>query len=263
MSIGINDRFLGSPDIRVKQWILDNMDPTYNSKFTIDLAKWGPDEERPERFPEPSLTENLISSNYILNDGYVDSEGNYISVSTSADVTSSLDSLSTVNYDWMIWGYDIDFPEYVKYRNGGEFVYVRSVQDVDDTWNIAGSLVEDFTGKNIYRCKWDKKLFRKNYYKTGRTVRSTSSEKFTYGNNCTYSVPTAIIDQDGTTYTFCGHTVTLHGKNIVTSTNDNGTTMRFAEKFNNANTYSRYGNNQYLYSMARLWMNSRLGYSEF
>lgn len=122
-----NYRYLGYPAPNIHQWILDNADPTYNSKFTLDLAKWGPEEERPDILPEPSLTENLISSNYILNDGYLNKNGNYISVSTSADVISSLDSLSTINFDWMIWGYDIDFPEYVKYRNRGKFVYVKSV----------------------------------------------------------------------------------------------------------------------------------------
>ena len=263
MSIGINDMFLGDPDHRVKQWILDNMDPTYNSKFTIDLAKWGPDEERPEIFPEPSLSANLISSNYILNDGYVNDEGNYISVSTSADVISSLNNLSTITYPWMICGYDIDFPEYVKYRNGGTFVYVCSVQDVDETWNVAGSLVEDFTGQKIYRCKWDKILFKKKYYDTGRTVKSASSEKFTYGDNCTYSVPASITDSSGTVYTFCGHTVTLHAQNLVTSTNDNGQTIRYSEHFNDSKRYSSYGDNQYYYSLARMWLNSRVGYSEF
>ena len=210
MSTEINNKFIGYLDSKVRQWILDNADPTYNSKFTIDLAKWGPDEERPDSFPEPSLTENLISSNYILNDGYVNDEGSYISVSTSADMVSSLNNLSTINFDWMIWGYDIDIPEYVKYRNKGKFVYVRSVQDVDETWNVAGSLVENFIGQKIYKCKWDKILFKKNYFETGRTVSAASSEKFTYGDNCTYSVPASIVDSDGVVYTFCGHTVTLH-----------------------------------------------------
>lgn len=263
MSIGINDRFLGDPDRRVKQWILDNMDPTYNSKFTIDLAKWGPDEDRPSILPEPSLSANLISSNYILNDGYVNDEGNYVSVSTSADVISSLNNLSTITYPWMIWGYDIDFPEYVKYRNGGTFVYVRSVQDIDETWNVAGSLVEDFTGQKIYKCKWDKILFKKKYYDTGRTVKSMSSAKFTYGDNCTYSVPDSITDSNGVVYTFCGHTVTLHAKNPVTSTNDNGQKLRCSDHFNDSKRYSSYGDNQYYYSLARMWLNSRVGYSEF
>lgn len=128
-----NDRFLGYPDFMTRQWILDNADPTYNSKFTIELAKWGPDEDRPAILPEPSLSANLISSNYILNDGYVNDEGNYVSVSTSADMISSLDSLSTITYPWMICGYDLDIPEYVKYRNRGRFVYVKAVQDIDET----------------------------------------------------------------------------------------------------------------------------------
>ena len=238
-----NDRFLGYPDFMTRQWILDNADPTYNSKFTIELAKWGPDEDRPAILPEPSLSANLISSNYILNDGYVNDEGNYISVSTSADVISSLDSLSTITYPWMIWGYDLDIPEYVKYRNRGRFVYVKAVQDIDETWNVAGSLVTDFSGKEIYRCKWSKKLFKKSYLKTGKTVKSVSDETFTYGDNCTYSVPASITDSDGTVYTFCGHTVTLHAKNPVTSTNDNGQKLRCSDHFNDSKRYSSYGDN--------------------
>lgn len=127
MSNGINDRFIGYPDSMTRQWILDNADPTYNSKLTINLAKWGPDEDRPAILPEPSLSANLISSNYILNDGYVNDDGSYVSISTSADMISSLDALSTITYPWMIWGYDLDIPEYIKYRNRGRFVYVKSV----------------------------------------------------------------------------------------------------------------------------------------
>ena len=88
----------------------------------------------------------------------------------------------------MIWGYDIDIPEYVKYRNGNDFVYLRSVQDVSSDWNVAGSLVEDFTGKEIFICKWNKCDFKKEYFATGKTVAS-SEGTFTYGKNCTYSVP--------------------------------------------------------------------------
>lgn len=104
-----------------------NSDPTHDDKFLKLLADWGLSSERPEDLPEPSLSVNLMSSNYILNDGYVDDSGTYISVDTVAKITENLDKLSTVNFPWMIWGYDIDIPEYVKYRNGDDFVYVRSV----------------------------------------------------------------------------------------------------------------------------------------
>ncbi len=102
-------------------------DPTHEDDFLMSLADWGLSEERPGDLPEPSLSVNLMSSNYILNDGYVDDSGTYISVDTVAKITENLDRLSTVNFPWMIWGYDLDIPEYVKYRNGDDFVYVRSV----------------------------------------------------------------------------------------------------------------------------------------
>ena len=101
----------------------------------------------------------------------------------------------------------------------------------------------DFSGKEIYRCKWSKKLFKKSYFKTGKTVKSVSDETFTYGDNCTYSVPASITDSDGTVYTFCGHTVTLHAKNPVTSTNDNGQKLRCSDHFNDSKRYSSYGDN--------------------
>ena len=107
--------------------INESTDPTKEDSFLMSLAGWGLSEERPEDLPEPSLSVNLMSSNYILNDGYVDDSGTYISVDTVAKITENLDKLSTVNFPWMIWGYDIDIPEYVKYRNGDDFVYVRSV----------------------------------------------------------------------------------------------------------------------------------------
>ena len=156
----------------------------------------------------------------------------------------------------MIWGYDIDIPEYVKYRNGDDFVYVRSVQDVSSDWNVAGSLVEEFVGKEIFECSWNSESYKREYSAIN-TVKSVSDEKFTYGNNCTYSVPQKITDNDGKTYTFCGHTATLHSKNLVTSTNDNGTTMIDHEYFNSKWT------NRYIYSMYRQYVNSRVGYSEF
>lgn len=107
--------------------INESTDPTHEDSFLMSLADWGLSEERPENLQEPSLSVNLMSSNYILNDGYVDDSGTYISVDTVAKITENLDKLSTVNFQWMIWGYDIDIPEYVKYRNGNDFVYVRSV----------------------------------------------------------------------------------------------------------------------------------------
>jgi hypothetical protein len=156
----------------------------------------------------------------------------------------------------MIWGYDLDIPEYVKYKNGNDFVYLRSVQNVDTEWNTAESLVEDFVGKEIYGCYWNSDEYKREYVVIN-SVESVSDETFTYGNNCTYSVPQKITDDDGKEYTFCGHTVTLHSKNLVTSTDDNGTTLRYVEYFNSKNTA------RYLYSMMRQYINSRVGYSEF
>ena len=227
----------------------------------MSLANWGTSRERPEDLPSPSLSDNYISSNYILNDGFKDGD-TYISVDTVAKIKENLGSLSTVNFSWMVWGYDLDIPEYVKYRNGNDFVYVRSVQDVDSKWNVAGSLVDDFTGKEIFICKWNKCEFKKEYSSTGKTVASAEGT-FEYGNNRTYSVPTKIIDNNGKEYTFCGHTATLHSKNLVTSTSDDGKLMRYTCRFNNSTKYSSYGNNQYYCSMIRKYINSRVGYSEF
>ena len=252
---------LGRPNQAVIDYLKYEKDPTLEDSFLMSLANWGTSKERPDDLPQPSLTENLISSNYILNDGFKDGD-TYISVDTVAKIKENLDSLSTVNFPWMIWGYDLDIPEYVKYRNGNEFVYVRSVQDVDSKWNVAGSLVEDFTGKEIFVCKWNKCDFKKEYSSTGKTVASAEGT-FEYGNNCTYSVPTKIIDNDGKEYTFCGHTVTLHSKHLVTSTSNNGKTMLSFCRFNNSTKYSADGNNQYYCSMIRQYINSRAGYSEF
>ena len=240
--------------------IKESTDPTHEDDFLMSLANWGLSEERPEDLPEPSLSVNLMSSNYILNDGYVDDSGTYISVDTVAKITENLDKLSTVNFPWMIWGYDIDIPEYVKYRNGNDFVYVRSVQDVSSDWNVAGSIVDDFVGKEIFECSWNSESYKREYSAIN-TVKSVSDEEFTYGNNCTYSVPTKITDNDGKEYTFCGHTATLHSKNLVTSTNDNGTVMHRVMPFRYVN--SSVGSNIYSKSLMRYYNNQRLGYSEY
>lgn len=236
-------------------------DPTLTDSFLISLASWGLQTERPKDLPEPSLSDNYIDSNYILNDGFVDGE-TYVPVDTVAKIRKNLSVLSTINFPWIIWGYDIDIPEYVKYRNGNEFVYFRSVQDVSTDWNIAGSMLCEFSGAELYSCKWNKSKFKKEFSLTSKKIASFEGT-FTYGNNCTYSVPQKITDNDGMEYTFCGHTATLHSKNLVTSTNDNGITMRYYEYFNNNTKYSKYGNNQYYCSMMRQYINSRQGYSEF
>ena len=101
-------------------------DPTLEDSFLMSLANWGTSEERPAELPSPSLSDNFIDSKYILNDGFKDGD-TYISVDTVAKIKDNINILSTVNFPWMIWGYDIDIPEYVKYRNGNDFVYVRSV----------------------------------------------------------------------------------------------------------------------------------------
>lgn len=168
--------------------VVKGSDPTLDDPFLKSLADWGLSSERPSDLPEPSLSDNLMKSNYILNDGYVDDSGTYISVDTVAKIKDNLDKLSTVNFPWMIWGYDIDIPEYVKYRNGDDFVYLRSVQDVSSDWNVAGSLVEDFVGKEIFECSWNSELYKREYTAIN-VVGIVSGEKFTYGNNNTYSVP--------------------------------------------------------------------------
>jgi hypothetical protein len=117
---------LGIPNQAVIDYLNYENDPTLEDSFLMSLANWGTSEERPDDLPKPSLTENLISSNYILNDGFMDGDI-YISVDTVAKIKKNLCSLSTVNFPWMVWGYDLDIPEYVKYRNGNDFVYVRSV----------------------------------------------------------------------------------------------------------------------------------------
>ena len=117
---------LGIPNQSVIDYLKYENDPTLEDSFLMSLANWGTSEERPDDLPKPSLTENLISSNYIFNDGFMDGDI-YISVDTVAKIKKNLCSLSTVNFPWMVWGYDLDIPEYVKYRNGNDFVYVRSV----------------------------------------------------------------------------------------------------------------------------------------
>lgn len=117
---------LGRPNQAVIDYLKYEKDPTLEDSFLMSLANWGTSKERPEDLPSPSLSDNYINSNYILNDGFKDGD-TYISVDTVAKIKENLDSLFTVNFPWMIWGYDLDIPEYVKYRNGNDFVYVRSV----------------------------------------------------------------------------------------------------------------------------------------
>lgn len=146
-----------------------------------------------------------------------------------------------VDTQWQIMGYNASIPEYVKYKSdSGEYAFVRSVGE--DT-----SLLRDIVaGCKIYSKTDD------TYTDTGKTVSACGTETFTYGNNCTYSVPTTIT-VDGTTYTFCGYNVTLNMRHVLGV--KSGDAVYYYSQFDTSDSSYNYGRNDWSTSQVRYWLN--------
>ena len=122
--------FLGQPPERIKKWIIDHYSPeteimtkmTYGSTElessivgalkTSDLGivydDWNDLVEKLENYPTTSADLPIV--------------GSYLS--TSYEIGDD----EFVPMEWQILGYNTSIPEYVKYKNGDDRIYVRSVK---------------------------------------------------------------------------------------------------------------------------------------
>jgi len=120
-----------------------------------------------------------------------------------SEVKYKLSDSVTANTDWKILGYSSSIPEYVKYRtnakNGGyKHVWIKST--ANDLLRVIAN------GDTAYTRTFDSTTGAYTYTVFGTISNIAGS--FTYGNNCTYSVPTS-FDCEGKTYVFCGYNITI------------------------------------------------------
>lgn len=157
--------------------------------------------------------------------------GSFDKLPPAGTYLSAYDSMLTCGYsinndgtyiptNWQILGYDASIPEYVKYKNGNEKVYMHTLS--------GGLLIDDYSIENSISVYSDKN--GENYI---GIFEKASTDDFTYGNLCSYSVPNKIM-KDGKTYDFCGHNMTIYPELLVRWNNE------YQTKFNNTspNKYS-------------------------
>jgi hypothetical protein len=137
----------------------------------------------------------------------------------------------------MILGYNSDIPRFVKYKNGDTRVYMDVLPETSNT------LLTSFSGANVYSTKDGSGSVL-------GTVEESGGRPYTYGNNNTYSVPRTIT-ASGTTYTFCGHNVTLQSNyGLVAKYNGN---LYTRAQFDSQN------HNDWKTSEIRTWLNGTDG----
>jgi hypothetical protein len=125
---------------------------------------------------------------------------------------------SPVPTTWINLGYNKSIPEYVKYRRvlgiGYKHVWVRSVK--------SGFIAPISVGDTVYVRSFNSSTLENDYVESidDGTITAVGGETFTYGNNCTYSVPMSITTSKGE-YTFCGYNITLQSESLL-GLEDNG-----------------------------------------
>jgi len=203
----------------------------------------------------------------MIPDGYMNG-GTFVPCLTKASVMENIDKIDDVDLSWIVLGYNGTVPQYVKYKNGKNYVYVSSV---DDTVAEYGFLRAIAAGCKTYSRSWSDETLRNVFTDTGKTVASVGSETFTYGQtnaNCGtaattaegYSVPMSIV-VDGTTYSFCGYTMALQTQHLLGSSKDGATITEATCAFSYA-TSSSTRRTRWSDSHERVFLNSRCGHNE-
>lgn len=105
---------------------------------------------------------------------------------------------STVGITWKVLGYNASIPEYVKYKNGSEYVFVPST--------VSGLLTPITAGRGAFTREYNPTTGDFTYTSVGSVTAVSGS--FTYGNNCTFDVPMSVT-VDGKEYTFTGYNITI------------------------------------------------------
>ena len=111
------------------------------------------------------------------------------------------------NEPCMVLGYNASIPEYVKYKNGDERIYVKSYKGGEDVQPIV-------VGDEVFKKKYNAYTYEVTYETLNKTVTSINSNKFTYGNHNTYDVPMSIT-VDGKEYSFAGYNITFQTKHAL------------------------------------------------
>ena len=203
---------------------------------------------------------SAINVKYLLKDRY---GPNSTAVYTREEVLNQLSAgtMTPVNTEWNVIGYNKTVPRYVKYRKFNselstyDYVFASSLDDsttstsfrlldgTTPTRNIVtGTLCEKsiLSGCRIFTRSYDSHETEWTYEDSGNTVLSVSNETFTYGSGAfAYSVPTGIV-VDGNTYEFCGYTMTLQSRCTLASigygNNNLQTTMQWNASSQNSAT---------------------------
>lgn len=179
--------YLGEPSQRIKDWIIAHSQPpapvepdTQWKNMVLALESGQYDDSNPMTLDGVSLAPGsaLSDVNYVVEDGR-----------------------DPVQTTWIVLGYNKEIPEYVKYKNGDERVWVKSNTGAN------GQLAPIVADAVVYTRSWDEATNEEFWTECG-AVTSVGSSAFTYGNNCTYDVPTTIT-ANGKEYTFAGYNITI------------------------------------------------------
>lgn len=224
-----NQIFLGQPSDYIKNWFISKFSPTPASIWDTYAAQ--------------------------LED-FTNQQSNLPAVGSIVKVPYLIDAYAgtVVDTDYIVMGYNSSIPQYIKYKNGSKLVFVSSVK--------SGLLATVSTGDTVFE-----KTSVGDFSETSNTVQAIGSGTFTYGNNCTFSVPDSITVA-GTVYTFAGYNMTLNSRSTITIIDAATDIQANMFQFDGYERNSRNGQNSYYDSYARIWLNgtgdtSRLNTMQF
>ena len=131
-----------------------------------------------------------------------------MTIGSAVEVPYKLDGTNAVNTRWIILGYNGSIPAMVKYRksagSGWKHVWVSSMKN--------DLLADIAVGDKVFIRAYDSES--SDFVYTEEAEITAVSGSFTYGNNCTYSVPTQIV-AGGKTYDFCGYNITFNSEALL------------------------------------------------
>jgi len=196
--------FFGKAPANVLKWIVEHS--AHEDPDPVDTSMWGQvvaalEDCRPSEFNMANLT--YTGSNSILTAFAVGS-----TKPIAYDITGSG---STVNAQFMNLGFNGSIPEYVKYRRAVSGGYIHCW--VKST-GADGMLKEIAVGDATYGRTYDSTAKANTYADASAPIEAIGGSTFTYGNNCTYSVPT-LITAGGKDYAFCGYNITLNSRETL------------------------------------------------
>ena len=227
--------FLGEPPAAIKTWYIEH----YGSQETPDVedtTEWGK--------VVFAMESGCSDSNPVTVDGNTFTAGAGIS-GIKYEIKSGADPVDTT---WINLGYNASIPEYVKYRRTVTGGYIR-------VWvkSTKSDLLADIAvGDQVYKRSYSETILDNEYTASeGETITAVSSDKFTYGNNCTYSVPMTITTSKGE-YTFAGYNMTINSQAILLDTSVSDSDVYWDPYFDKTNY-----RNIWSASPLRNWMNTK------